>query len=375
MEKTRVGIIFGGRSGEHEVSLMSAASISRAIDKDKYEVVPIYITRQGRWLPPARAQNVLESGKSQENDGSTGIALIGDPTYKGLIELPGDAQPSSMAFSGLVDVVFPVLHGTFGEDGTIQGLLELANIPYVGAGVMASAVGMDKEIMKDVFRSKGLPVVRYVMVKRKAIEDNMDAAVQKIESEINYPCFVKPVNLGSSVGISKAKNRDQLIQALILATKFDRKILIEAGVNCREIECSVLGNDDPIASEVGEVIPSNEFYDYESKYYDASTQLCIPADISPSVKKKVQDMAVQAFLAMDCAGLARVDFFLDKDTDKLYINEINTIPGFTQTSMYPRLWNAAGLTYPELIDRLLWLAMERHQDKNRTSTVFERNEK
>ena len=366
MQKTRVGIIFGGRSGEHEVSLMSAASIARAIDKEKYEVVPLYITRHGRWLPPAQATKVLESGKAE--DRGTGVALVGDPTYRGLIKLADHNQHCLPEIESAVDVIFPVLHGTYGEDGTIQGLLELANIPYVGAGVMASAVGMDKEIMKDVFRSKGLPVVDYVMVKRKALIEDTERVAVNIEENIGYPCFVKPVNLGSSVGISKAKNRQQLMEALQLAAEYDRKILVEAGVNCREIECSVLGNDEPIASEVGEVIPAKEFYDYEAKYFDTGTKLCIPADIPPDTRKLVQDMAVQAFLAMDCAGLARVDFFLSKDTGALYLNEINTIPGFTQMSMYPRLWEAAGIGYAELIDRLLWLAMERHQDKNLSKT-------
>jgi D-alanine-D-alanine ligase len=366
LQKTRVGIIFGGKSGEHEVSLMSAASIARAIDKEKYEVVPLYITRQGRWLPPAQATKVLESGQAE--DQGTGVALVGDPTYRGLIKLEDNKKRILPEMESSVDVIFPVLHGTFGEDGTIQGLLELANIPYVGAGVMASAVGMDKEIMKDVFRSKGLPVVEYAMVKRKALEQDEDEVVASIEEKIGYPCFVKPVNLGSSVGISKAKNRTQLMAALQLAAEYDRKILVEAGVNCREIECSVLGNDEPIASEVGEVIPAKEFYDYEAKYFDTGTQLVIPADVSPEIRSLVQDMAVQAFLAMDCAGLARVDFFLSKDTGELFLNEINTIPGFTQMSMYPRLWDAAGIGYTELIDRLLWLAMERHQDKNRSKT-------
>ena len=370
MEKTKVGIVFGGRSGEHEVSLMSAASIAKAIDHEKYEVVPLYITRQGRWLPPAQAQRVLQTGKPE--DEGTGVALIGDPTHRGLIRLHSADNVSSNGFESKVDVIFPVLHGTYGEDGTIQGLLELANVPYVGAGVMASAVGMDKEIMKDVFRSKGLPVVEYVMVKRKAVEENLDELCNRIEDRIPYPCFVKPVNLGSSVGISKAKSRSQLQEALKLAAQYDRKILVEAGVNCREIECSVLGNDEPIASEIGEVIPSNEFYDYEAKYFDDKTRLLIPADIPDDLRRIVQDMAVQAFLAMDCAGMARVDFFLSKDTNELFLNEINTIPGFTQMSMYPRLWSAAGIDYPELIDRLIWLAMERHQDKNRSKTGFER---
>jgi D-alanine-D-alanine ligase len=366
MNKLRVGIIFGGRSGEHEVSLMSAASIASAVDKEKFEIVPIYITRQGKWLPPHDAMLVLESGHSVDN--GEGVALIGDPTFKELIHLPQSDHGTASA-AGKIDVLFPVLHGTYGEDGTIQGLMELANIPYVGAGVMASSVGMDKEKMKDIFRANGLPVVDYLMIKRKEWEANPKQVLTKILDRIGLPCFVKPVNLGSSVGISKAKDMQQLSDAMDLAAKYDRKIIIEAAVNCREIECSVLGNDDPIASEVGEVIPSNEFYDYESKYFDDKTQLVIPASVPAKLREEIRGMAIRAFNAVDCAGLARVDFFLEKETGTLYLNEINTIPGFTKMSMYPRLWAAAGIGYTELIDRLLWLAMERHRDKNRSQTT------
>jgi len=369
-EKIRVGIVFGGRSGEHEVSMLSAASVVDAIDKNRYEVVPIYINREGKWLPPASSEQALLAG--QVDDTATSVAIVGDPTLTGLIEVREGDSPAAVKGFGKVDVLFPILHGTYGEDGTVQGLLELANLPYVGAGVMASAVGMDKEIMKDIFRAKDLPVVDYLMVKRKEWEGNREQVVERIEARLAYPCFVKPVNLGSSVGISKARNRTELIAACELAAQYDRKILVEAGVNAREIECSVLGNDDPIASVPGEVIPQSEFYDYEAKYFDERTQLVIPADIPPETAELVRETAVRAFKAVDCAGLARVDFFLTKDTNKLYLNEINTIPGFTKMSMYPRLWQASGIGYAELIDRLLELAIERHRDKNRSLTSFSR---
>lgn len=369
-DKIRVGLVFGGRSGEHEVSMLSASSVIDAIDKNRFEVIPVYISREGKWLPPASSEKALRMGK--EEAAASSVAIIGDPTLSGLIEVREGEAPSTAKGPGRVDVLFPLLHGTYGEDGTVQGLLELANIPYVGAGVMASAVGMDKEIMKDVFRVKGLPVVEYLMVKRVEWEKDAAQATKRIEERIAYPCFVKPVNLGSSVGISKAHNREELMEAVNLAAKFDRKILIEAGVNAREIECGVLGNDEPIASVPGEVIPKKEFYDYEAKYFDDQTELVIPADIPPETAALVRQMAIRSFKAVDCAGLARVDFFLTRDTHKLYVNEINTIPGFTKTSMYPRLWQASGISYSELIDRLLELAIERHRDKNRSRTSYGR---
>lgn len=369
-EKIRVGIIFGGRSGEHEVSMLSAASVIDAIDKNRYEVVPIYISREGKWLPPASSEKALMLGKAEPE--TTSVAIIGDPTLTGLIEVREGSIPTAAHSFGALDVLFPILHGTYGEDGTVQGLLELANIPYVGAGVMASSVGMDKEIMKDIFRAKDLPVVDYLMVKRKEWEKDKAQILGTVEAGFAYPCFVKPVNLGSSVGISRADNREELTEALNLAARYDRKLIVEAGVNAREIECSVLGNDEPIASVPGEVIPQKKFYDYEAKYFDDKTQLVIPADIPPETTAQVQDMAVRAFKAVDCAGLARIDFFLTRDTQKLFVNEINTIPGFTKTSMYPRLWQASGVSYGELIDRLLELALERHRDKNRSLTTYNR---
>ncbi len=367
MNKKRIGIVFGGRSGEHEVSLMSAASISEAIDKEKYDVVPIYITKQGKWLPPSSAEAVLASGKLIDEEER--VAIVGDPTYEYLVRLTKEHEGAGLP-DGKVDVIFPVLHGTYGEDGTIQGLLELANIPYVGAGVMASAVGMDKEMMKDIFRAKGLPVVDYVVIRRSQWEHDPDKVFEQVEQSLTYPVFVKPSNLGSSVGISKVKSDKQLREALDTACLYDRKVLIEAGVECREIECSVLGNERPIASEVGEIIPANEFYDYEAKYFDNSTKLDIPAKINSEVKDRVKFLSIEAFAALDCSGMARVDFFLCKKTGKLFLNELNTIPGFTKMSMYPRLWKASGLNYKDLIDKLLDLAVKKHQDKNRSKTDF-----
>lgn len=270
-----------------------------------------------------------------------------------------------------VDVVFPVLHGPYGEDGTIQGLLELADIPYVGAGVLGSALGMDKALMKTVFKAKGLPVVDHLVIKRRDWETNSREVIQRIEKALGYPCFVKPANLGSSVGVSKVHGPAELPAALNLAARYDRKMLAERAVDAREIECSVLGNDDPIASVPGEIIPCNEFYDYEAKYIAGESELIIPADLPPAVTQQVRHLAIEAFLALDCAGMARVDFLLDKKTDQIYISELNTIPGFTPISMYPKLWEASGIPYPELIDRLIELALERYEDKSRSETSYD----
>ena len=347
--KLRVGVIFGGRSGEHEVSLASARSVMGAMDENKYEIVPIGITKEGRWLVGEDALRLLESGgEREETAAGEGRALI-----PGLEK--ADFPP--------LDVVFPVLHGPYGEDGTVQGLLELADIPYVGAGVLGSALGMDKALMKTIFRAKGLPVVEHLVIKRREWEKDPAGVSESVKEQIGYPCFVKPANLGSSVGISKVKAAAQLPAALNLAARYDRKMLAERAVNAREIECSVLGNDEPLASLPGEVIPGGEFYDYEAKYFSAETRLIIPADLPPSLTRQVQELAVEAFLALDCAGMARVDFFLEREGDKLYINELNTIPGFTSRSMYPKLWEASGLPYPALIDRLLSLALERHAER------------
>ncbi|MGC1452821.1 MAG: D-alanine--D-alanine ligase family protein [Candidatus Sulfotelmatobacter sp.] len=391
MEKLRVGILFGGRSGEHEVSLLSAASVLNAIDTDKYEVVPIGITKDGRWLTAEHAENLLQ-GKlvleprnlragDPENTTSAAVLARGEavvvppePVHRqtGLVPFQTDAglmrRASDRAIN--VDVIFPVLHGTFGEDGTIQGLLELADIPYVGAGVLGSAAGMDKDIMKSLFIAAGIPIVKHVTILRAAWEKDPKRVEKLVGSKLKYPVFVKPANLGSSVGISKAHNRKELGPAIEEAAKFDRKIVIEQGVGgtkdkAREIECSVLGNDEPAASVPGEIVPGKEFYDYTAKYVDEGSQLIIPAKLTKVETKKVQALAVAAFQAVDCSGLARVDFLMDPKTRKIYLNEINTMPGFTSISMYPKLWAASGLAYADLIDRLIQLGIERHEDKKK----------
>lgn len=367
--KIRVGVIFGGRSGEHEVSLMSAASIISAIDRDKYEVVPIGITREGRWLLSGDPLKALAAGVEAGN--GTPVALLGDPSQRSLVKVEGETGVVRASGVGALDVVFPVLHGTYGEDGTVQGLLELANIPYVGAGVLASAVGMDKVTMKAVFSQRGIPVVRHLVFLRREWEQNPEDILRQVETGLGYPCFVKPANLGSSVGVSKAKNREQLAAAMDLAVRYDRKLIVEEGLDAREIECSVLGNDDPIASVPGEIVPCNEFYDYRAKYIDGKSELFIPADLPPGITREVQRLAVEAFKAIDCAGMARVDFFIARKENLVYVNEINTIPGFTKISMYPKMWEASGISYPELINRLIELAIERHADKNRSLTRYE----
>ncbi len=391
MEKLRVGILFGGRSGEHEVSLLSAASVLNAIDKEKYEVVPIGITKDGRWLTAEHAENLLQ-GKlmleprnlragDPETTSSAAVLARGEAVVvppepmrrqSGLVPFQSDAamfrRASDRAIN--VDVIFPVLHGTFGEDGTIQGLLELADIPYVGAGVLGSAAGMDKDIMKSLFLAAGIPIVKHITILRSAWENDPKQVQKRVESKLIYPVFVKPANLGSSVGISKAHNRKELGPAIEEAAKFDRKIVIEQGVGgkkekAREIECSVLGNDEPSASVPGEIVPGKEFYDYTAKYVDEGSQLIIPAKLTNAQTKRVQDLAIAAFKAVDCSGLARVDFLMDPKTAKIFLNEINTMPGFTAISMYPKLWASSGLAYPDLIDRLIQLGIERHEDKKK----------
>ncbi|MGA8491720.1 MAG: D-alanine--D-alanine ligase [Terriglobales bacterium] len=392
MKKIRVGILFGGRSGEHEVSLLSAASVFNAIDKNKYEVVPIGITKEGRWVTAADAERLLQ-GKFEEGkhlragdpEATLGAAVLAkgesvvvppEPQRHGAMT-PFETDASAHALTRRaadraidVDVIFPVLHGTFGEDGTIQGLLELADMPYVGAGVLGSAAGMDKDIMKALFSAAGLPIVKHVTVLRSDWEANPKKVQKLVESKLKYPVFVKPANLGSSVGISKAHDRKELGPAIEEAAKFDRKIVIEAGVGgrgqkAREIECSVLGNDKPEASLPGEIIPSTEFYDYNAKYLDEGSQLIIPAKLSKAETKKVQQLAVGAFKAVDCSGLARVDFLMEPKSRRIYLNEINTMPGFTAISMYPKLWVASGLSYSDLIGRLIQLGLDRHEEKKK----------
>lgn len=356
--KLRVGLIFGGRSGEHEVSLKSAASIMQAIDPTKYDLVPIGIAKSGGWLTgPETHQQLL----AQSNQPSQAEASQADMKSLAL----------SMPETGPLDVVFPVLHGTYGEDGSVQGLFELMNLPYVGAGVAASATCMDKALCKDIFRAHGLPIVKHQVILRQAWQADSEAVLTACEAALSYPMFTKPANLGSSVGVGKAKNRAELRQGITEAARFDRKIIVEQGLDVREIEVSVLGNDDPIASVVGEVIPSREFYSYAAKYVDGDSQLLIPAPLDETYVELIQKLAIMAFKALDCAGLARCDFFLEKQTGELFINELNTMPGFTNISMYPKLWEASGLAYPDLIDRLLQLALERHAEKQASLTDFD----
>ena len=377
-KKLRVGILFGGRSGEHEVSLLSAASILKAIDRDKFDVTPIGITKEGRWLAAGDARGLLEAGASaaprhfRAGDPKTtpGAKLLheGIPT----LLAPEPAHSSSHPVAAL-DVVFPVLHGTFGEDGTIQGLFELAGIPYVGSGVLGSAAGMDKDVMKRLFAQARLPIVKHITVLRADWEKSPRKTVAQIEAALSYPLFVKPANLGSSVGISKAHDRKELGPALRLAARYDRKLVIEQGVGgkrgrARELEVAVLGNDAPRASVVGEIIPGKEFYDYEAKYLSEGSVPVIPAKLTPSEAKKIREMAVAAFRACDLSGLARVDFLMEPGgKGRIYLNEVNTLPGFTQISMYPKLWEATGLSYKDLITRLIELALERQAEKSRTS--------
>lgn len=364
-KKLRLGILFGGRSGEHEVSLTSAASVMKALDRAKYHVVPIGITREGKWLVGSAADQLLPGVLK---DGEPVTPAV-DPSGPKLIPLSDRSLRKSDA-APAVDVIFPVLHGTFGEDGTVQGLLELADIPYVGAGVLGSAAGMDKDVMKRLFRDARLPVVPWILVLRSEWERSPAAVAKRARKQIGFPLFVKPANLGSSVGISRVRTPRELATAMNLAAGYDRKILVEKAVDAREIECSVLGNDRPEASVPGEIVPVNEFYDYEAKYVKEGSELIIPARLTARQAHQAQEYAVRAFQAVDCAGMARVDFLLDRRAGKLYVNEINTIPGFTPISMYPKLWEASGLPYPKLIDRLVELALERYREKRRTLYTF-----
>src|SRR5579871_1319803 len=389
MKKLRVGVLFGGRSGEHEVSLLSAASVLDAIDKSKYEVIPIGITKEGCWVTAGHAERLLKGNPAgpeprhlragdPETTASAAVLARGEGVvvppmpgedHSSLVPFATDARHMRAALQPVdVDIIFPVLHGTFGEDGTIQGLLELADIAYVGAGVLGSAAGMDKDVMKRLFRDAGLPIVKHLTVLRNDWREQPKKVRKQIEGALKYPVFVKPANLGSSVGISKVHDASELAAAMDEASRFDRKLVIEQGVGgnkskAREIECSVLGNDRPIASVPGEVVPIKEFYDYSAKYLEEGSELLIPAKITKAKQMEVQRLAVAAFQAVDCSGLARVDFLMEPRTGKMYVNEINTMPGFTSISMYPKLWAATGISYPELIDRLIQLGLERHAEK------------
>jgi len=370
VKRLRVGVLFGGRSTEHEVSILSAQSIIAAMDPQRFEAVPLYIDREGRWLTGDSLKRLVSKAAAREY-----VYLPPDPTqhslvpaYNGTASPAGGAQPRGIP---PLDVVFPVFHGLNGEDGTIQGVLELANLPYVGAGVLGSALGLDKIYMKRAFAAAGLPVVEYLPTTRRQYERDPDAFIALVEERIGYPCFTKFANSGSSVGTTKAHDRAELVEGLRLASTFDRKLLVEGAVDARELEVSVLGNDEPEASVVGEVVPAREFYDYEAKYLDEGSRLLIPAPVDDAVAKEAQSMAVRAFQAVDAAGMARVDFFLERTTGRLLLNELNTIPGFTRISMYPKLWEASGLPYPTLIERLVELAIERFNDRQRSQTAID----
>ena len=374
--RVRVGVIYGGRSVEHEVSLVSARAIMQALDPGRYEVVPIGITRKGRWVI-----------------GGAHCALPPDPSVRRLVRLRDGGAPraplpaarsgsalktagrsprgaAGRALLGKLDVIFPVVHGTGGEDGSLQGLLELAGLPYVGAGVLGSALGMDKALMKVAFGQAGLPIVDHRVVRHCDLTGGRDRFIRSVESAFGYPCFVKPANGGSSVGVSKAKDRGGLVAAIDLAARYDRKLIVERAIDAREIECSVLGNDEPEASVPGEILPANEFYDYRSKYIDPGSRLLIPAPLTAEQSRRIRDLAVRAFRCLDLCGMARVDFFLDRRSEAIFVNEVNTIPGFTPISMYPKLWEASGLPFPGLVDRLIRLALERHSEKKRLITSY-----
>jgi len=357
-KRLRVGVLFGGRSAEHEVSLRSALSIIEAMDRDKYELIPIGVSKAGEWRR-LDAGALEEPGKNLALQGSR-VALLPHPENQSLVPLDDGADGAGHGQKPL-DVVFPVMHGPLGEDGTVQGLFELADIPYVGSGVLGSAVGMDKAVMKALFLQRQLTIPRHRVFLRKRWRDDRQAVRNECEAAFAYPWFVKPANLGSSVGISKVHDADEFGPAMDDAAQYDRKLVVEAAVeHAREVEVAVMGNDEPLASVVGEILPSHEFYDYESKYLDEATRLIIPAELPETVAKRIREMAVEAFLALDCAGLARVDFLIDGKTLEVYLSEVNTMPGFTSVSMYPKLWEASGIPYAELIDKLIELALERH---------------
>lgn len=373
--KTRVGVIYGGRSGEHEVSIRSAKTVIEKIDKDKYEVTPIAITAEGKWLNPAESlallpestREVFASGTGNFSNGS--VALLGDTNYRGLTMINGTGGGANDLD---LDVIFPVLHGTYGEDGTVQGLFEMANIPYVGCGVLASSCGMDKVVMKTLFRDAELPMCKYVWFLRSEWERDKAAVVKQVIHKLGFPCFVKPANLGSSVGVSMAKDDQSLIAAIEFAAEFDRKIIIEEGLDMREIECAVVGNDEPKASLPGEYIVKAEdkrFLDYTEKYAGTgNNEFVVPSLVSQELTNKIREMAITAFRAIDGSGLARVDFFLRKDNGALLINEINTLPGLTDASGFPKMWAGTGMEFPQVIDELIEYAFERHRDRSRNRT-------
>jgi len=375
-KKLNIGVVFGGRSGEHEISLRSARAVIENIDRTKYEIVPIAITKEGKWLSPSEATTLLPQSTqalvSSEAvaKSSSNVAILGDPSRQGLVSLKGNGSSSPVQ---PVDVIFPVLHGPFGEDGTLQGLLELADLPYVGCGVLASACGMDKVVMKQLFAEAGLPICKYTWFLRSHWRDEQERIIKKIRGAFRFPVFVKPANLGSSVGVSKANNKVSLTQAVEIAAQYDRKIIVEEAIDARELECAVLGNDQPQASLPGEYVVYEEvarFLDYAEKYANTGhVEFVVPAPVSKSLATRIRQLAIRAFQAIDGAGLARVDFFLRRDTKELLINEINTLPGLTDVSGYPKMWAASGIPFPRVLEQLIELAVARHADKalNKTS--------
>ena len=385
MKRLRVGVVYGGRSSEHEVSLASASAVIANLDPDRYEVVPIYIRKDGRWSladkPPATLStaDMIQRSRSQQRRTETArqgpeIHLVAYPADAPILTIQREPEtgdngaPAIVGTLGL-DVVFPVVHGPYGEDGTLQGLLELGNVPYIGAGVLASAVGMDKAVARTLFEARGLPVVDYAVVEGHTWEADSTATLDELGDRLELPVFVKPANLGSSVGISKARDRTQLQRAIDLARQFDSKIIVESAVpQARELECAVLGNHTPEASVVGEIVPAGEFYDYESKYLDKGSKLTIPAPLASKQAAEIRTMSLEAFRAIEGSGMARVDFLMAGGTDRVYLNEVNTIPGFTTVSIYAKLWQASGVEYGQLLDRLVALALERHVEKQRLRT-------
>jgi len=369
-------VLFGGRSGEHNVSLASAKSVLNALNPEKYDVIQVGISKSGEWL---YGENVLEKMTSGKLDDLQKVTILPMPEDPFLYLQKKSAGDTVLEKISEFDLVVPILHGTFGEDGTLQGLLELKDVAYVGAGVLGSALGMDKGVFKDVMVAHDIPVVKSLIVSRRDIEENIDLVIEQALAAISYPIFIKPANLGSSVGITKCHNRSDMIEGLLDASRYDRRIVIEQGINAREIEISVLGNEKPIVSVPGEIVPSREFYSYEAKYIDNASELIIPAPISPTLTKKLQDYAALAYQAIDCAGMARVDFLVEKENfdesgePLFYLNEVNTIPGFTTISMYPKLWEASGVSYSELLDRLIELAVQRKQERDRTKRTYEKD--
>ena len=368
--KIRVGVLFGGQSSEHEVSLASARSVMSALDPEKYEVVPVGITKRGAWLTSADAMSRLRAGDADTDSASTPASLVSDLASDGQAEIVQITSGGTGQVSQPLDVIFPVLHGPYGEDGTVQGVFQVANIPFVGAEVLGSAVGMDKDMMKKAFRDAGLQVVPYICVTRRDWERDPAAVQARAEQKLRYPMFAKPSNMGSSVGIGKIHGPEEFASAVTQAARYDRRIIVEQGVDAREFEVAVLGNDEPEASVVGEIVPGNEFYDYRAKYVDDNSELIIPARIPEYISQKIRDYALRAFEAIDASGMARVDFFVARDLSEIWLNEINTIPGFTRISMYPKLWEASGLPYSKLLDRLIELAIERHEDRKRNKQAL-----